>query len=182
MSDAYPVKNLGESDPTEASMVKPLMLGGLVAFIMGVVPVLNMSQCLCLPQIAGSLLAIHLYTKANGVTLSAGRGILFGIGASMIGGLAAYAVGAVLMILGINPVQDMMMEFFLQMAEKGGDPAAVEQIKQQMAHEPTGAELAMQLAMGFGINLVILSIGGLIGGAIGSAVFKRAPQEDEGVV
>jgi len=178
MTESYPVKDLQGQD---ADTFKPMLFGGLLGFVIGVIPLLNISSCFCIPQILSAVVAVHLFTKNNQLTVSMGKGIMIGIGASLIGCVLAFLVGTILTMAGINPMEDMFKEFGLKMAEMSGDPNVVEQAKENMNREPTSVELMTQTAIGLAFTLFFGLIGGVIGGAIGAAAFKRAPQE-EGVV
>jgi hypothetical protein len=98
-----------------------------------------------------------------------------------MGGIAAWAVAtAIYFIFNYQvgaEVGDIMFNFSLQMAEKGGNQEVVEQMKEQYAQQKAQGMTMGQMAMGLLFGLIFGAISGLIGGALGAAFFKRGPKE-----
>ena len=92
-----------------------MMIGAGFIFVISLIP-FSFVLC-CLPQIAGAMLAIHLFTKWYRLTLTYGEGIKLGILTALLGGLAAWVVGVAVMLLfnyqmHVKEVQDMMLKLF----------------------------------------------------------------------
>ncbi len=165
-----PISNLeAEEAPSDLNAI---IAGAALVFIISIIPIVGGLRCICLAQIAGTLLAIHLYTKKSNLTISAGKGILLGLQVSLLGGILASVVGYVLLTMfgiGSDGFTDL-------------EPAQLEQMEQLLGPEmiedlKNGKIPGVFLGVLYGMMLVIDIIGGLIGGAIGAAVFKRAPAE-----
>lgn len=158
---------------------KAMLAGATVIFVVSFIPYAALTCCL--PQIIGTLLALHLFTSKYALTITAGRGIKLGILTCLMGGIAAWAVGTAIYFL-FNyqvgrEVGEMMFNFGLQMAEKGGNQEAVAQMKEQFAQQQAQGLTMAQIALGLLFGVIFAAIAGLIGGAIGAALFKRGPKE-----
>ena len=68
-----------------------MLIGAGLIFGIAFIPYASMTCCL--PSIIGALVAVHLYTRKYGLTLTYGKGIKLGVLTCLMGGLAAWAVG-----------------------------------------------------------------------------------------
>lgn len=166
-------------DYEEPDDFKAMLAGATVIFIVSFIPYAAFSCCL--PQVIGALLAIHLFTAKYSLTLKAGRAIKLGILTCLLGALAAWAVGMALYFLFHyqvgKEVGDVMFNFGVHMAERGGNQAAVDQMKEQYAQQQAQGLTLAQIGLGLVFGAVFAVVSGIIGGAIGAALFKRGPKE-----
>jgi hypothetical protein len=156
-----------------------MLIGAGVIFAISFIPFASLACCL--PQVGAALLTLHLFTAKYGLTLSAGRAMKLGIFTCLMGSLAAWAVAMAIYFL-FNyqvgkEVAEMIFSFSIQMAEKGGNTQAVDQMKEQFAQQQAQGLGPAQIAMGLFGSAAFAAISGVIGGAIGAALFKRGPKE-----
>lgn len=153
-----------------------MLVGGALVFFLSIIPFVNLLGCCLIPQILGAMLAVYWYTNKYKLTVSPGKGIVFGILTCLLGGIAAFVVSAILQKLGINPVEEWTNEQIIKFLEKNA-PEAAEQVREELERQKIEGMGATAMVIGFVVSLVLNSLGGLVGGAIGAAVFKKAPPE-----
>lgn len=166
----------GPEEIEEPDDFKAMLSGAGLIFIVAFIPFAAFSCCL--PQIAGALLAVHLFTSKYALTLTTGRGIKLGILTCLMGGMSAWVVAMGVYFLFDYQVGGKEGEWIaLTIAEKVGGPDAVEQAKEAMAQQKSQGMGIAQIAGGFIGGAVFACISGLLGGSIGAAIFKRGPKE-----
>ena len=157
-----------------------MLIGAGLVFVISIIPFIGLTFCCCIPQILGSLLAVYWYTNKYKITISPGKGIILGILTCLLGGIASYIVGIILMKLGINPMESAMQAFAEAMAnwvEQQAGAAEAEKVREEFAKAMSGEKTAVQIVIDLISVIAFYAIGGLIGGAIGAALFKKAPAE-----
>lgn len=158
---------------------KPMLIGASVLFVTSFIPFAALACCL--PHIGAALLAVHLFTAKYALTLTAGRAMKLGIFTCLMGAIASWAVMmAIYFLLDYQvgkEVEDMMVNFSIQMTERGGNQAAADQIREQHAQQRAQGWGVMQISLSLLGGAVFAAIAGVIGGAIGAAIFKRGPKE-----
>ena len=139
-------------------MLKPALIGGVVAGIVSSIPCVNIGCCLW--GLGGGFLAAYLAGKA-GPNMSPGEGVKVGAFAGAIAGAISGTLSAL-----IN----------LVMSSGGGmfDKLPPEQAEKIPAFLRAGGGGAAAAFMSFFVFLVILGITGLLGGLIGGAVFSSS--------
>jgi hypothetical protein len=152
-----------------------MLLGAALIFGVSFIPYASFSCCL--PYILAALLAVHLFTRKYGLTVSYGRGIKLGILTCLMGGLATWAV-----MLGIQLVFDYQVgrkeveTLTLWLVEKTGNPDAVRQAREGLeAQRAQGVTVGQVVGGLVGVG-VFASLSGLLGGVLGAALFKRGPK------
>jgi hypothetical protein len=160
----------------ETDEFKAMLAGAGVIFVISFIPWVRM-VC-CLPYLLGALLAVHLFTRQYGVTLSTGRGIRLGILTCLLGGFAAWAVGTLIWL--VFDVQLGAKEgeaLGLWIAETAGGEEAVRQAREQMAQQRAAGVTLGQMLIGVVAVGITGAITGLIGGALGARMFRRGPKQ-----
>jgi hypothetical protein len=85
--------------------LKPALLGGLVAGILSVIPIV--STCCCLWAILGGALASFLYIKSAPVPVSTGQGAALGAMAGAVGALIYLVIGLpIALYVGTADIED----------------------------------------------------------------------------
>lgn len=159
---------------------KSMLIGASLIFVVSFIPFVSLLSMCCIPQILGILLAIHLFTKQYGLTLSFGKGIKLGILTALLGGFSSWLVAmGLLMTTGYqvgHEIQDLMIKYFDSAGPqfKQAADAMRTAIEQQKAN---GVDFKI-IATGAGFTLVFMCIAGLIGGSLGTAIFKRGPRPE----
>ena len=156
---------------------KAMMTGATVIFVISLIPFANFTCCL--PHLAGTLVALHLFTKQYQLSLTYGDGIKLGILTALLGGLAAWVVMVLLHMVfhyqpGTKEIKDLMLQFYTKYA-----PQAVDQIKEAFAKQETQGMTVGMIMIGLVSVVITSAIAGLIGGAIGTAWFKRGSKPGE---
>src|SRR5262249_9523550 len=77
--------------------LKPALLGGLVAGILSVIPLVN--YCCCIWAVLGGLLAGFLYIKSSPVPVSTGEGAVVGVLAGVVGSIIYLIIGLPLALI-----------------------------------------------------------------------------------
>jgi hypothetical protein len=171
--DSFRVEPAEKPDDFQA-----MLIGAALVYFISIIPVLGLTVCCCIPQTLGALLAVYWYTNKYKITISPGKGIVLGILTALLGGIAAYITGFILLKLGFNPMGDMMqgvLEQVIQMAEENTSPEEAEKLREQIERALSGEKTAIQIVIDSVFTVIVNAIGGVIGGSIGAAVFKKAP-------
>ena len=158
-----------------------MLVGAALVYVVSIIPVLGLTVCCCIPQTLGALLAVYWYTNKYKITVSPGKGIVLGILTALLGGIAAYITGIILLKLGINPMGDVMAGILEQVAtyvEQNAGAEEAEKIREEFAKALSGEKTAVQILIDLISVVVMNAVGGVIGGAIGAAIFKKAPPEE----
>lgn len=134
--------------------LKPALLGGLVAGILSVIPIV--STCCCLWAILGGMLACFLYVKNSALPVTTGDGA--GLGA-MTGAIGAF----IYLIIG------------LPIALIFGTAQMEETFRRSGLEVPLGG-IALAL-LGVFTVIVIILIFSTLGGIIGVAIFEKRKGE-----
>ncbi len=86
--------------------LKPALLGGLVAGILSVIPIV--STCCCLWAILGGMLACFLYIRSSASPVSTGEGAGLGAMAGAIGALIYLIIGLpIALIFGVGQMEEV---------------------------------------------------------------------------
>lgn len=153
---------------------RAMMIGATMIFIIAFIP-FAVFAC-CLPQIFGSLLAVHLFTSQYSLTLTTGRAIKLGILTCLLGGLSSWVVAMLLYFLFDYQVGAKEGEWIgLTIAEKIGGPEALEQAKIAMEQQRAQGLGMLQIVTGLIATVLFGCVSGLIGGSIGAKIFKQDP-------
>jgi len=151
-----------------------MLIGAGIIFVVSFIPYASMSCCL--PHLIGALVAVHLFTRKYGLTLSYGKGIKLGVLTCLMGGLTAWVVVMALMLLFGYQVGAKEGETIALFFAKMGGPEAVEKAKEALAAQKSQGLTVVQVVLGFVSACVFTAISGVIGGALGAAIFKRGPR------
>jgi hypothetical protein len=171
--------NQKELDPQHSTIevedpdqFKAMMIGASVIFVMAFIPFATLACCL--PQVAGALVAVHLFTSQYSLTLSNGKAIKLAILTCLMGAIASWVV-AMGLYLGFDyQVGARESEWVsLTLAEKLGGEKAVEQTRLALEQQKAEGLSLKNIVIGFVASTVFACLSGLIGGSIGAAVFKR---------
>jgi hypothetical protein len=175
MNPVDPSQSPAPAPPEEADDFKAMLIGAALMFVIAFVPYSGF-LC-CLPQISGALLAAHLFTNQYRLTLTYGEGIRLGILTALLGGVTAWVVATVLLLLANYQVGGEMINVVLWIYAKLLPADAVEKIKDQIAAMNAAGPSVGKIMIGFVASVVTAAISGLIGGSVGAAIFKRGPKE-----
>lgn len=134
--------------------LKPALLGGLVAGILSVIPIV--STCCCLWAILGGMLACFLYVKDSAAPVTTGEGA--GLGA-MTGAIGAF----IYLIIG------------LPLALIFGTAQMEEAVRRSGLEVPLGG-IALAL-VGVFMVIVIILIFSTLGGLLGVTIFEKRKGE-----
>ncbi len=163
---------MGQNEPPDN--FRAMAMGATMIFIIAFIP-FAVFGC-CLPQILGSLLAIHLFTSQYSLTLTAGQGIKLGILTCLLGALSSWVVSMGLYFLFDYQIGAREIEWLvLTLVEKTGNQEALEQTKAEFERQKALGLSMPQIIMGLVVTIVFASLSGLIGGAIGAKLFQRSP-------
>ena len=154
------------------SMLKPTLIGGGVAGLIGGLPLIGaINACCCALIIGGGFLAAFLYSnecKGMGAEFRAGAGAKIGLVAGLFYWLVNSIVqGLVSMVFG----QPDFAEILEQMETAGAPPELLDQVEPLFEILSGGGGVALVLIVSLVLAIVFSTIGGLIGGA----VFKVEP-------
>jgi hypothetical protein len=179
MNSNDPTSGAPQSAPGQPDDFKAMMFGGLVVFVLSLIPYVSLSSICCLPQIAGALVAIHLFTSRYRLTVSAGQGIKLGILAVLFGSLAAWAVAIAMQLLFNYQLNLKETEAIMLKAYSRLGPDVVEKVKEAFEKQRAEGLTLGKMFIGLCTVLIASGIGGLIGGALGTALFKRGPRQEQ---
>src|SRR5215831_1554201 len=89
--------------------LKPALIGGLVAGVLCLIPLVNF--CGCLWSIGGGLLAGYLFIKESSEPVSLGNGAVTGLLAGAVAGLLRLIIGIplALMMTGMSAISEEQM-------------------------------------------------------------------------
>jgi hypothetical protein len=147
-------------------MLQAALLGGLFTGVLSALPFVSIGNCCCLWILGGGALAAYLDQQSLGRHTTAGRGALVGLAA---GGVSAFAWLITSMLLDpiIGPIQQKMMEQFLNIAQDV--PPEVRDAVESMGEGRSG----FGYVIGFFFMLCFGSLFSAIGGALGGAFFRN---------
>jgi hypothetical protein len=129
---------------------KAALIGGAVAGLLSALPLLN--NCCCLWAIGGGILAVFLYVKGTGATVTPGQGASLG---AMAGGIGA----AINLIIGIPIILLVGAAAITERMEQGG-----------VSLPFSGAILAIVVALAIAVGVFVFT---LLGGVIGAPIFGK---------
>ena len=148
------------------SKTQSILVGGLVVGLLNT-SVLQVTAVLCCAGvIIGAMTGVWHYTTTYDLTISAGQGVLIGVGAAALGAVIAGILNYVLALAGLDVLTQLMMDF---VENANLPPDQVEMIREQT----TTSQGLSAVLLGIATNAVVFVIFGAIGGAIGASVFKR---------
>ena len=151
-----------------------MLIGAGIIVAVSFIPYASMACCL--PHLIGAVVAVHLYTRKYGLTISYGKGIKLGVLTCLMGGLAVWVViTAVLLVFGYQIGAKDVEAITLYFAKLGG-PEAVEKTKEALEAQKNQGISVGHIVIGLVSVSVLAAISGLIGGALGAALFKRGPR------
>jgi len=159
-------------DSESPSMLKPTLIGGGVAGLIGGLPLIGALNCLCCSLVvAGGFLASYLYSKecrVQGTEFRAGSGALVGLVAGMFYALVTVIISGV-----VNALTGASVAQAIEQIESMGQqiPPEAEPVIEFM----TNSSPILLMVMGFFLWLLIAAVFSTIGGLIGGAVFKVEP-------
>lgn len=159
-------------DSDSPSMLKPTLIGGGVAGLIGGLPLIGALNCLCCSLVVGGgFLAAYLYSKecrGQGTEFRAGSGAMVGLVAGMFYALVTSVVSGV-----VNVVTGASVAKAIEQFESMGQeiPPEAEPMIEFMANSSP----ILLMVLGFFIWLLLAAVFSTIGGLIGGAVFKVEP-------
>ena len=139
-----------------------MLIGAALVYFISIIPILGMSVCCCIPQTLGALLAVFWYTNKYKITVSPGKGIVLGILAALLGGIAAYITSFILLKLGFNPMGEMMhgfMEQIIQSVEQNAGPEQAEKIREQIERSLSGEKTPVEIVIDLVATVVMNGVG-----------------------
>lgn len=157
----------------QPSMLGPVLIaGGAFGFLSGL-PFVGALNCLCCALVvACGFVAAYLYSKPckdAGVRFAAGNGALVGLVAGLVHGVVATVIGGIAQLASGGAEWQQAIDQIEQVGQM--DPQAIETITRFM--ESTGPFVLALIGLLFWF--VMGAIFATIGGAIGGAVFKHEP-------
>ncbi|MDQ3743371.1 MAG: hypothetical protein M3444_03210 [Acidobacteriota bacterium] len=129
---------------------KAALIGGVVAGLLSALPLLN--NCCCLWAIGGGILAVFLYVKGTGATVTPGQGASLG---AMAGGIGA----AINLVIGIPVILLFGAAAMTERMEQGG-----------ISLPFSGTILLIVVGIVFAIGVFVFT---LLGGVIGAPIFGK---------
>jgi len=155
-------------DSNAPSILKPTMIGGLVAGVAGGLPIIGALNCACCALIiGGGFLASWLYSKdcaASGVGFTPSAGAQVGLVAGLFYAIASSVIAGIVSMMFPKNLEQMA-----EMFEQFDLPE--EQFDMAMKFiEGSGSATGMMI--GFFVTLLLAAVFSTIGGLIGGAVFK----------
>lgn len=145
------------------SKTQSVLLGGLIAGILGTSYLGLINVLCCAGFIIGGIAAVWHYTSTYNLTLAPGQGATIGAMAAAVGGIIAGVLTYLLEAIGLPSIQEAIMGFY----EGNLSPEQMEQISQQQAQSP------VMLFVYFLVALLVYTLFGAVGGAIGASLFKK---------
>jgi hypothetical protein len=152
-------------------MLKPTMIGGLVAGVAGGLPIIGALNCACCALIiGGGFLATFLYSKdcrLAGVRFTPGSGAQVGLIAGLF-----YAVASTIVSGIVNALFPKNLDQMVEMLEQFDLPPEAVDSAMQFAEQSTSI---VGIMIGFFFTLLLAAVFSTVGGLIGGAVFKYEP-------
>jgi hypothetical protein len=145
--------------------VKPALIGGVVAGLLSVIPLVNLGNaCCCLWAILGGVIASYLYVKNSPTPASVGDGAITGAMAGAIAGLIGLVIGIPLSLATGGLMRGLLLSLIERM-----DPSQAEMFRTQMQ---AGETIAGAIVNGI-ILAVCLVVFSTLGGLIGIPLFEK---------
>ena len=145
--------------------VKPALIGGVVAGLLSVIPLVNLGNaCCCLWAILGGVIASYLYVKNSPTPASVGDGAITGAMAGAIAGLIGLVIGIPLSLATGGLMRGLLLSLIQKM-----DPGQAEMFRTQMQ---AGETIAGAIVNGI-ILAVCLVVFSTLGGLIGIPLFEK---------
>jgi hypothetical protein len=145
--------------------VKPALIGGVVAGLLSVIPLVNLGNaCCCLWAILGGVIASYLYVKNSPTPASVGDGAITGAMAGAIAGLIGLVIGIPLSLATGGLMRGLLLSLIERM-----DPSQAEMFRTQMQ---AGQTIAGAIVNGI-ILAVCLVVFSTLGGLIGIPLFEK---------
>ena len=108
------------SQSEKSQLFKTALIGGIVGGILSGIPFLNfLNCCFCLLNVAGAVLATHLYLRNSETKISTGEAAMLGAISGFISGLVASILNAIFSFItqfifgGPNPFAELLWELGL---------------------------------------------------------------------
>lgn len=150
--------------------LQPALVGGLIAGLLSVVPVVGIGCCLW-GLVGGAVAAYMLIKRSPVFRVTNGEGAIVGLYAGAIGSLIMLPIH----ILVTLSRWDQVVEAVKQQAANQNDPSAQESINKLLAFLQNNS-VAGALLLWVLFALVIISTA-LLGGVIGAAMFEKRKGE-----
>jgi ribose/xylose/arabinose/galactoside ABC-type transport system permease subunit len=147
--------------------LKPAFWGGLFIGVLSALPLVNLGNCCCcLWVLAGGALTVYLRQQTTPMEIPAAEGALMGLMAGAIGGVLATVIGL--------PLQMLTSGFNQQLMDRvlSSNPDMPPELRELFANTATGAVAGVMMLV---INVVVMTIFGMLGGLLGVAIFKKTP-------
>ena len=144
--------------------LQPAFWGGLFIGVLCALPLVNC--CCCLWMLGGGVLTVYLRQQNRPGIVPASEGALMGLMAGVIGALIATVI-SIPMTMMMGPFQEQWMERILS-----SNPDFPQELRGIFE---TGAMGAVGMFISLLINLVLMSVLGMLGGLLGVAIFQRNP-------
>jgi hypothetical protein len=133
-------------------------IAGGLAGLLSSLPIIGMLNCLLCGWLwLGGGMAVWLYNKREGGSLTVGQGALVGVLTGVAAAIVATLLGAVLSGLGLSAISLSDPEMARNFESIGGAAAIT----------------AIVAALGLFFNLIFFALFGTLGGIIGAAIFQK---------
>jgi hypothetical protein len=145
--------------------LQPAFWGGLFIGVLSALPLVNAANCCCcLWVLCGGVLATYLRQQNTSFQVTAAEGALVGLMAGALGGVIATVLGI--------PLQMMMGGFQEQMIERilSSNPDMPAEVRDAIERAATGTAVGAIMLV---VNLIVMTIFGMLGGLLGVAIFKK---------
>jgi len=148
----------------QSSLVRPAVIGGVVAGVLSVLPVVSIGNlCCCLWVITGGVVASYLLQQDRPGPITLSDGAVVGLFAGMVGAAVSLLLSIPLTLM-MAPFQERLLE---QLIDSGSLPP---EVRDYMA----GAAInSLGLIAMFFVMLVAGVIFSTLGGVIGAAIFRK---------
>jgi hypothetical protein len=157
---------------SDAKMLKPALIGGVIIGILSAMPLINYFNCFCCAWIiAGGMFAARLYVKESPAIVTLGRGVALGLLTGVIGAIVFALFSIPLYLMAAASGTGIMEEFKQALSQMpNGSPEALKAID-ALSKQPN-IEIILG-TLGFIIWLLINCLAAMAGGAIGVALFEK---------
>jgi uncharacterized membrane protein (DUF4010 family) len=158
----------------ELDWKQPALVGGVVAGILSVIPVVSIGNCcFCAWMVLGGAIAAKLVVDRTPRPVKSGEGAKVGLMAGLIGVGISLVIGVLLLIAGVG--EGLQRSILAGIAERSSDPQ-IQEMMQKMLEASAAQTMAEKViaALPFMIVGAIFQIGfSVLGGLLGIAMFEK---------
>jgi hypothetical protein len=153
---------------------QPALVGGLIAGILAVVPVVNLANCcFCAWAVVGGAVASKMLIDRTPRPVKSGEGAKTGLMAGLIGAGIYLVIGVPLALIGIG--EGLQRTIFTEMANRSADPQfqeMMQRILEASANQTPGQRLVGTLPVMIIFAAIYLGFT-VLGGLLGVALFEK---------